>query len=239
MPTSKYRRAILEGRGNCSNLSFGMAYGLEKMHRDFRVVIFLMTPLTRFAPDGHIVLQTSVDLGGRTEKGILDLGERGVAFKDDRSARLRDIRDGGVKGISISRLAPYRPEGPTFYERVPGKVLVGVITAGDCRKYYDFLSSVYFPLGNGKLEKYLYEAIALVAGRYPPVYIKTEEAHALDRGDSFWRMASVAFLWYLRVVLITAAAAATWMAARALNSRLRKSRLRAILAFAVPRGIWP
>ena len=232
-PRKKYEMAILEGRGNCSNLSFGMAYRLLQEDHDFRIVLLLQPPLSRNASMGHTVLQTAMELGGKTENGLLDLQEHGVLFVDGRPARVRQIRAHGFDGLRVERIANPPERKVSFYDRTRSEVAVGLITQEECLRYYAFLSRIYVPLGSRKLEKYLYEGIALLLGQSPSIYASHDDTTRLLKGEAWLRALAVAFLWYVRLLLAAGGAGIVYILLRIPLIAATRSRAwsRAAMAF--------
>ena len=61
----------------------------------------------------------------------------------------------------------------------------------------DFIDAIHVPLGNAKLEKYLFDGLAVVAGTYPHIYVRSVDQVFAGEGTRwFWLKVS---LWLLRV----------------------------------------
>ena len=76
-PERKYQQTIVEGFGNCSQKTFGLAYLLDQSGVDYQV-IHLLPPERFLIGGGHTVMRTRYRYRGSERVGIVDLLAAGL-----------------------------------------------------------------------------------------------------------------------------------------------------------------
>lgn len=227
-PDEKYRRTILEGDGNCSNLTFGLARYLDRTDTDYEIVHLM--PRKRFLRgEGHTVLRVRYRWQGQKRTGIVDVYEGGLPCSRGRLLDVRDLETGGIEDFSLISLHPKKEDGSPYYGEFLDQCVVGRIPSAEVRRYFRFLDSVYLPLGNRRLEKYAYDGLSLLAGYYPTVHVGSVQDVF---GPYSWRPLFIGLLWLFRSALVLIPAAFTWeltsLLARVVQTRSSRRRSRAL-----------
>jgi hypothetical protein len=75
-PEERYRKTIVQGNGNCSNLVFGLAYLLSEEGYPYQIVHILQVD-GFLSGIGHTVIDAPIMLDGNRLHGIVDVLEGG------------------------------------------------------------------------------------------------------------------------------------------------------------------
>lgn len=175
-PKDKYKNAIIEGNGDCSNFSFGGAYYLLKKNIEFEVIHFFI-PETFFTFGGHVALRAPYTLRGKKGIGIIDLAGGGVPKFNNTIVDYFDLGNKDKIGdIYFDRI---NKNASKYYENYYkkeylNKVQIGFTKSADVIRYFDFIEKVYIPLDNSKIEKMLYDGLAILLGQYYTIYVDEE-----------------------------------------------------------------
>jgi len=196
-PAERYRRSVVEGYGNCSNLVKGLSFGLLRDGYEFEIVY--MFPIEDFLDgQGHTVLRAKFDLPEGRAVGVADIAAAAVPRV---GARLLDVGD-FAHAIPAVHLDPLRPESedwsPYYGAAFLGDVAIGRTSSADTARWFHFIESIYLDLGlPDKLDKMLYVGVGVVLGELPPIHVGDL---AQLRGRHPYAFASMtAALWGLRV----------------------------------------
>lgn len=178
LPSEKFRKTILEGNGNCSNFVFGMAYDLISKKIDFQIIHLLNKSNGMFLLGaGHTVIRTPLQEEGFKGVGLVDVQMGGVLVNKMVSAL--DIPD---LVIPTTRKL-YQLNMSSEFQKIPlysnlysdsyilEKVVVSCIYSEDVQHYFQFLETIYIPLGSEKIEKYVFDGLALLFGFYPTINV--------------------------------------------------------------------
>lgn len=197
-PDRKYQRTILEGRGNCSNFVFGLARLLELSDVDFQIV-HMMRPRDFLEGRGHTVIRTRYLHAGEERVGLVDVFAGGLPQSAGRLLDASDLR-GPVPDFSFLSWNG-RPElAKDFFRELPPDVVIGWISRADVERYFRFLERFYVPLGSSRIEKYLYDGVALLLGFYPPIQVE-DIGRLRDANPLEWHLYQFA-LWSFRSALV-------------------------------------
>jgi hypothetical protein len=199
-PRTRYRETILAGRGNCSNLAFGLAYELERFGIDYQIVHLL--PSDFLSGRGHTVLRTRYELDGREHTGVVDLLEGGVPTSGGRALDVNDLRRAPIASFAIRSLNERRDTQSPYYGAFLSGAHLGFIPSREVHDYFRFVESLYVPLGSRRTEKMVYDGLAVVAGVYPRIYVP--EFAELVAGKRLELGAHVAACWILRFAFLAA-----------------------------------
>lgn len=127
---------------------------------------------------------------------LLDVLAGGVVVEQGLPVDLPEIRRGadlGIHHFAVGR-NDFWPRHD-FHDPV-----AGVIRSGDVERYFDFLDRVVVPLGSRRLEKYVFDGLALLMGTLPPIYV--DAASGLLDGHRLTAVRFRAAAWTLRSALL-------------------------------------
>ncbi len=199
LPAEKYRRTIEEGRGNCSQKTFGLAWWLDREGRPFQVVHLL--PLESFlAGGGHTLLRARVDWRDQEQTALVDLRQGALPMSGDRPIDITDLAAGPIDGFHFELLNPGGADSTVYFGAFLDSAVVGVIPDPEIDRYFRFLEAVYRPLGNQRIEKLIYDGLALLLGYYPTIHVIDTDRLFAGRGVA--RTRYQATLWLLRSALV-------------------------------------
>jgi hypothetical protein len=222
-PRARYRETILEGRGNCSNLAFGLAYELDWRGLDYQLIHLM--PHDFLAGSGHTVVRTRYRYREVERVGVVDLLEGGLPASAGRPLDVDDLARGAVPSFSIVALHAKQDARSDYYGAFLDEVRLGYITARDIHAYFDFIDAVYVPLGSPRLEKYVFDGLAVLAGAYPRIHVP--DAAGLFAGNRLERAVLVAACWVLRSAVFLIPGYLALLLARTLAARHHALRTRA------------
>lgn len=198
-PRSKYRRTILEGAGNCSNLVFGLAYHLEASSVDYQIV-HIMHPETFLDGDGHTVIRTHFRHAGIEQIGLVDVREAALPRSGGRFLDVADLRAGPVSEFAMEKVVERPDRSSFYYASYLADAAIGVIPASEVRRYFRFVETLYVPFGSRRLEKYVYDGLAVMLGFYPTIYVE-DLPRLAGRNRAEWVLFTGS-LWLLRSAVI-------------------------------------
>jgi hypothetical protein len=206
-PSDKHASTILGGVGNCSNFSFGLAYELRQTDHDYQIV-HLLSPESIVDGDAHTVINTTFQLHGQTYNALIDLAMGGVPYSHDQPLTLDNLRAGELP-TAIVRPNARRKSNVARYASLRD---IAVLTSADVNRYFDFIEAIYVPLGHEKLEKIVFDALAVTFGFYPKQYVTAESYTSLFRNNRGVLAAALTLLWSMRVLLaLLALCLVTWL----------------------------
>lgn len=198
-PKRKYEQTIVEGKGNCSNLSFGAAYDLRRQEIPYDIVSFL--PRQEFLDGwGHTIVSTRCILADSTFDCLVDVLEGGIPLTGMRTLSLADLYSGAVPDFSILSLNKIDNTVSDFYGDFLDKSTIGILQSEDIDRYFAILERIYIPLGHSKVEKLAYDGLAVAFGFYPRIRVLSIDE--TFRGAAGVRRYYVGVLWLLRLAMI-------------------------------------
>lgn len=201
-PELKYQQTIVDGRGNCSNMSFGMSYRLLRDRCDFQIV-HILSPNKFLKGVGHTVLNMPYQLDGESRHGIVDVFNAGLPTSDREPITIDQLRSGKLTQPDIVLLNSVRVPQMSFYESFLDSSALAVIEDEEVDDYFKFMDSVYFSVGNTKIEKYFYETIAFTLGKYPNLYVANSDYDQLFSGSNkYIRYMALALTWSFRFLIV-------------------------------------
>jgi hypothetical protein len=199
LPSEKYRRTMEEGFGNCSQKAFGLAWRLDREGRAFQVVHLL--PLRSFLNGrGHTVLRARVDWRGREQTALVDLRQGALPMSGDRLLDVADLTVGPVESFHFASLNPGGDDSDLYYDKFLDRAVIGVISGPEVSRYFAFIDAVYWPLGNARVDKFVYDGLALALGYYPTIQVVDPDYLFTDRVAL--RTAYQAILWLFRSTVV-------------------------------------
>jgi len=200
LPKNRYQKTIVDGGGDCSDLSYGLAYYLTKHGHEYIIIHFIKTD--EFLENGHVALQTSYRIEGKNYMGIVDVLEGGLPATKNGFVSLRDFFTDSPGNISIFALNSSKDNSSDRYTTdFLGKTVIGIMLSKEVKKYFKFLSSIYIPLGNKRVEEGVYLAISILAGQYPTIYVSKNDYHTLFKKRGLIKLLSGIMLWMTRISL--------------------------------------
>jgi hypothetical protein len=207
LPAEKFKKTIIEGYGNCSNLIFGLSFLLRNNYVDYKIIHLL--PNKRYLlGDGHTVIQAAYSFKGATRYvGIIDIAENIIPTKQNGSGlTLEDLYSSSLIDINLTQHNKisdhhYNNNSNYFYykEYFLSNSTIGVMNGDDVNNYMKFIEAIYVPIGSAKFEKYLYDGLSLFFGYYPKIYVKN-----ITRLEWVYLYAAIShfYLWFLRMYVL-------------------------------------
>lgn len=194
-PFVKYQRSIIQGEGNCSNMIFGAAYYLDSQGIEYQIIYWL--PRRKFLKgDGHAVLRLPYRLEDKVQVGIVDLFEGGLPRREFQYLDVHDLAGWRLTGITIESLSPRKDTASPFYGSYLRDASFGFTPSSEVRRYFRFIQAVYVPLRSEMVEKYVFDALAVIAGIHPRIYVPA--ASEVFEGVELERAFFLSCLWVLR-----------------------------------------
>ena len=171
LPREKYERSLLGGDGDCSNFSFGAAYYLLGRGIDFDIVHFLPADAL-FSGDGHVALRVPYLYRGRSGAGVLDPAGGGVPLAGGRVLDYPELPASAAMATFVQINNRALPEYAGYYSAdYLRTVSIGITPAAAVERYFRFIETIYLPFHKPRLEKMLYDGMALLSGSYYPIYV--------------------------------------------------------------------
>jgi len=168
-PVTRWRDTVVEGGGNCSQISFGLAYQLDRDGFDYQIIHFLTSSGVGWG-DGHTVIRVPYLFEGVERVGLVDVSFGSILTGDVGPLDVADVESPPIAGwghIPINAAARF----PNYHDDFLVDAMVGYVPRSEVRRYYAFLQRVYFTVGADKLEKYFFDGLALLLGQLPEVYV--------------------------------------------------------------------
>ena len=133
---------------------------------------------------GHTVIRVHYSHRGEDRVGIVDMIEGGLPTGDGGYLDVDDITSGAIAKFRFEPLNERKDAESGYYGSFLDNVVVGYLPARELHSYNRFIEQVYFPMGNVKLEKYLFDGLAVLVGAYPKRFIsdydRLVEGHRLE-----------------------------------------------------------
>ncbi|MBW2315886.1 MAG: hypothetical protein JRH10_17080 [Deltaproteobacteria bacterium] len=169
LPETRHRRTMIEGGGNCSQISFGFAYQLERQGIDYQI-IHMFTPAGLGLGDGHTVIRVPFVYEGVEHVGLVDMSFGGLLVGDRGMLDVADVDAAPVPGWSQIDLNA-KARFPDYHDNFLVGAIVGYVPSSEIRDYYAFIERVYLTVGADMAEKFFFDGLALLFGRLPEVYV--------------------------------------------------------------------
>jgi len=199
-PKQKYSKTIKNGDGNCSNLAFGLAYFLRKQNHEYQIV-HLLPPDGFLNGQGHTVVNTPYVINGKSNYGIVDVLEGGLPQVNDLFIDINSLRKASFSSPSILSLNPNKDSKSPYYGEFLNNSIIGIIKSKEVNEYFNFIDTIYIPLGNKKAEKMLYDGLSIVFGYYPYIYVLKNDSDVLFQDNKDTRIFSNVLLISIRTFL--------------------------------------
>src|SRR5690606_19075393 len=114
-------------------------------------------------------------LDGNRLHGIVDVLEGGVLMDGDSLVGVDALRSGRLENPSILALND-KMDGETdlYGDSLSGSV-IGIMRKEEVESYFSFIDKVWLPLGIKRLERIVFDGIAVVLGYYPKTYVSEQD----------------------------------------------------------------
>jgi hypothetical protein len=172
-PERKFNETIRRGQGDCSNMVFGAAWYLDQHHVDYAIV-YLLHEETFLEGKAHTLLRVRYLIDGGVRRGLVDIVGGGLPLSRNRYITIHDLEGGGLLNLNMRHLNSQPTSDDTqYFGRFLDQAEIGYVPGWQVNRYFKFIRAVYIPLGSAKVEKYLYDGLAVLSGMYPTVYVKS------------------------------------------------------------------
>jgi hypothetical protein len=207
LPAEKFKKTIIEGYGNCSNLVFGFSFLLRSNYVDYKI-IHLLHNKSYLLGDGHVVIQAAYSFNGATPYvGIIDIAENIIPTKQDGSGlTLEDLHSNSLIDINLTRhnkIGDHHYNNDSNYDYYKEYYLsnstIGYMDGDDVNNYMKFIEAIYVPIGSAKFEKFFYDGLSIFFGYYPKIYVKN--ITNLE-WIYFYSAISHFYLWFIRMYVL-------------------------------------
>ena len=204
LPERRYRKSLVEGKGDCSILSGGLAFLLLSRDVDFAMLHLLWVP---GFPEGkgHVAMSVPVEVDNIKRSAIVDLQEGGLVIGSNGILSAIDLSNRAVGSAKIRPFHSSHDDRSKYYSRENlDKSVVGVMPKNEIQKYYAFVSDIYINLGHRVIERYVFDVLALMVGVFPRIYISSTDALILQAAYGAAWYISQALLWAARLLCLLA-----------------------------------
>lgn len=203
-PKARFDEILASGRGNCSNKSYALAYYLQQQGVNYNIV-HLLIPNKFLDGEGHVAIQTTYNLDSTVYEGVVDMYEGGLPSYQNRFINVNDMMTAGFNAddFKIYGLNQKVNDRSRYYLEFLDSAVVGLTPSSEVNAHFDWISSIFIPLGNRKLEKFVYDGLALEFGRHPKIYVSEADYQRLFTETSLRRFLNIAALWIIRILNLT------------------------------------
>ena len=169
------KQGLRSGLENCSERVFAYAGKLS----EYRIIHFL--PVPDFVKgQGH----TLIEVRGRTSNFgegdfIVDVNAGALPLSHGRPVSLLDLLNAEFKGIQDVQFSGHNNQATVnrypYHTMLAGSA-VGYMDSNQIRRYLSIVDTVFFPLGDRRLERLLFNGLALIVGVYPNIHVTAAAA---------------------------------------------------------------
>ena len=205
-PRDKWQRVLTTGQGDCSHLSFGLAYRLRELKVEYEIVHLL--PLREFLEgDGHTVIATPYTFREVHNFALVDLLEGGIPLNaSGRQAVTQDLVNHNMS--AFGELISYRDgkavTSKYYTTNYLSNAAFGRVLSSEVADYFDFMELIYFDIGSRPIQKYVFDGISLIFGKLPKIYVSESDFYRLFKEDDsrkLTRYVQIGNLMALRAIL--------------------------------------
>ena len=213
LPERLYERAILGGRGNCANKVRGLTVFLNRADIPFQRID--IAPVDGFLfGKGHVLLRTKYELDGVTRVGIIDVLEGSLLAINGEFVDLPRFRTAQPFTIEMVPMSSRADQTSDYYGTFLQRSVISTTPPGDTRRYFEFINSIYMPLGVPRFERIFYNGLAVLAGYFPRLCVSQADYNRLFGEQMYIVYAAGTLRWSLRAIVLLAPAAAALAVAR-------------------------
>lgn len=200
LPADLYAATILEGLGNCANKVRGLSYYLEQRDLQFQRIDLL--PVDGYLRgSGHVLIRTRYLHNGEDRVGLIDVLDGGVPSRSGIPLDLAELRESPPFTVSITPLNVRCDRQSDYYGTFLESVVFATVDSKEIRSFFRWLESVYVPFGDPRIERVVYNAIAIVLMRFPSSYVSQEDYDKLVNPNWGAMLIAQAMTWSVRVLL--------------------------------------
>tara|TARA_R100001143_G_scaffold61852_1_gene63671 strand:+ start:356 stop:931 length:576 start_codon:yes stop_codon:yes gene_type:complete len=133
--------------------------------------------------------------------GIIDIKEASIPTIKDVPVDINGILDPSSI-IEMYNINSLNRELANYYDQVVlNDIIIGTMDSVSIQKYFNFLNNIYFSLGNKKLEKFLYDSIAIILGYYPSLKVTESDYNQLFSDKRVVLILAYSWLWSIRILI--------------------------------------
>jgi hypothetical protein len=170
-PMQKYKDTIINGNGNCSNISFGAMYEFNNSKKQASIIHLLENDLSFLRGIGHTVLQINYE----GSDAVIDVYSGGVPLQNKTFISASNFTLNPLDVFSQLSFNEYKNSVNDFFDNYYlSKITFGIVPQREIEGYFKFLENFYFPLGSVYLEKLFFDTSALFFGQYPNTYVEAD-----------------------------------------------------------------
>jgi hypothetical protein len=201
LPADLYAAAILKGLGNCANKVRGLSYYLEQRGHEFQRIDLL--PVEGYLRgSGHVLIRTRYLHEGEDRVGLIDVLEGGLPSRAGVPIDIAELREAPPFSISIEPLNVRCDRQSDYYGSFLDSIVFATADSGEIRRFFRWLESVYVPFGDPRIERVVYNAVAIVLMRFPSSYVSQEDYDRLVNPNWGAMLMAQAMTWSVRFLLV-------------------------------------
>jgi hypothetical protein len=223
LPQRIYECTMLEGRGNCANKVRGLSVFLVKAGIPFHRVDML--PIDGFLYGmGHTLARVKYELDGQTRVGLIDVLEGALLVEGSKPMDLGELRRAKPFTIELLPINKRCDGASEYYGTFLEGSVIGTTDPNETRRYFRFIESIYFPVGELRFQRLCFNAIAVVCGQFPFTRVSQADYERLFKGRMIVVYAASALRWSARLLVVLFAASIVLRVAEWIRSRTSRSR---------------
>tara|TARA_Y100001968_G_C19450834_1_gene768472 strand:- start:140 stop:1045 length:906 start_codon:yes stop_codon:yes gene_type:complete len=169
-PRDKLKETIYGGKGTCSELVFGAS--IFSLYKEKKSAPIHMLPYDgRFLKGGGHTLKL---IRLEDKDIVVDYLEGGFPLKCGNFINLQGLKS-GPNGCDIGFLSVnYRKDNVNNFvtTKSMNENAIGILSQLEVDRYHRFLETIHIPLFNKRLEKIVFDSIAMFTGNYPSTYVE-------------------------------------------------------------------
>ncbi len=201
LPSKLYEQTMLYGKGNCANKCRGLSVYLSRAGIPFHRVEIL--PVSGFLyGQGHVLVRTKYEDAGEVRVGLIDVLEGSYLALGGKPVDLAELRRATPFSIEMKPLTLLADGQSEYYGTFLNDVVIATTNPDATRAYFDFIETVYVPLGNPRFERLFYNALAVVCGYFPGAQISQADYDRLFAGREWIVWSAGVLRWSARIVLL-------------------------------------
>lgn len=201
LPSALYEQTMLYGKGNCANKCRGLSVYLSRAGIPFHRVEIL--PISGFLyGQGHVLVRTKYEFGGEVRVGLIDVLEGSYLALGGKPVDLAELRRATPFSLEMKQLTPLADGQSDYYGTFLENTVIATTNPEETRRYFRFIEAVYVPLGNKRVERLAYNALAVVFGCLPGLVVSEPDYERLFAGRESVIWSAAVLRWSARVVLL-------------------------------------
>lgn len=224
LPSEMYERTLLDGGGNCANKSRGLAYYLEQRGLPFERVELLKAD-GFLVGQGHVLVRALVMHQGEARVALIDMLEGGLPVCSGTTMDLPDLLAADPFTIEILPLNWRMDRYSEYYGGFLDDVVVARVSDDEIVGFFRFLEGAYVPLGLDRFERIVFNALAIVRGRFPSLHVSQADYDKLIAGHRWKLVLAQSMVEATRLLLLTLPATGLWIGARWIWRRFARPRV--------------